>query len=260
MVFVLFALATCGGDDDTPDLTQVVPEPPTMQNDNATTDNEPLDAAADEEVAMDSPPDAIHIADSPNSAYLHNIIDILESRNFMIHYFARTPIHTSSAGLPLIFQTELHVFPENSMFAEQSATCSFFGGVYNHSISVTTQTHDYWLRMWDETYSVHELDEPTVPGIASWYETIFSMPIRFQGYTQSPVGDYEVYAISFGDDDRFTTLYLSLPVSSAENNGLTFLVWRFMGVTNTAEIYSFNTNPDRTLLTIEIPEHFERSN
>jgi len=258
IIFVLVALvlvlAACSGNND--DVDDIIPAEIEEALPNISTDT-PSDTT--EDIAEDTVPEIIQITESPNSAYLQNIINILESRNFALHYFT-TSIVMSGARQQMTNQVEVHVFSDNSIFIDQSSTSPFSDGIYNHFIDVLTPTQSYWLQMGAETYSVNELDEPIVSNIASWYQTIFTMPIRFQGYMPSPIGDYEVYALSFGNDDMYTTIYLSHPDSLTENHGFAFLEWRFMGTITTAEIHSFNTNPDRTRLTIEIPEHFERTN
>jgi len=223
------------------------------------TPHEPAPPQSDDVFEEDEAEQAIQITESPNSAYFRNIIDILESRHFMIHYVT-TDIIMSGMSQPMTEQVEIHVLYDTYMFADQSSTSPFSGGTYNHFITVVTPRYNLFLQMGSERYSLHEIAEPADLGVASWYQVIFTMPIRFQGYTQSPVGDYEVYAISFGEDSRFTTLYLSQAVSPAENHGLAFIEWNFMGTRTIAEVHSFSTNPDRTLLNVEIPEHFERSN
>jgi len=50
MVFVLFALVACGGNSD---MSNTMQEPSTTQDNNATTDNEPLDTATDEILAYE---------------------------------------------------------------------------------------------------------------------------------------------------------------------------------------------------------------
>ena len=249
MFMLAFVLVACGGNGD--EITPVINDLPN----DVVADEITVDEVVEDDVTVQ---DYIQIVESPYSDYLRNIIDILEARNFHLNYITASVV-MSGIPAPVTSEVDVHVFPDNSQYIHQWGTSPFSDGIYDHFINVITPTRTYSLRMSDEIYSINELDSPIVPGVGQWYQTMFTMPVRWQGYAPSPIGGHEVYAISFGDDSSFATLYLDSS-DFTSNYGLAVLEWQFAGTKTTAEVRTFNTNPDRTLLTVEIPEYFERSN